>query len=185
MPARRVTPGFVSHSPSPQALRALLDKYAEIERLRRAPVSSEAPRAELRALARRFPGSLRELDCRSLEDLERRCRALSAALATGAPAPPWAAAQIAYHGALRAALRIRQAARPLAGDAAAVQAWLVQNYHPAWDEPAPERLDGAIVEQLLRPPGGRIHRWTLAWVARELQLEPERVEAALFGHWGQ
>lgn len=60
-----------------------------------------APRDELRALAREFPGALRELDQRSLGAIKRRIGVLRLA-ARGARRPPWwAEVWVMYHARVR------------------------------------------------------------------------------------
>ena len=66
-----------------------------------------AEKAELKALAAEFPGSLRELDTLPEEELHARAQALESAAAGGEPAP-WMAWMIAYHRLMRTALAIRR-----------------------------------------------------------------------------
>jgi len=90
----------------------LHEKYAALEALRvarRAAPTGPPPLDELRALARRFPGALRELERLSLAEISARKEQLAEVLA-GVPEPLWAAAQRRYHDELRAALT----GRPLA-----------------------------------------------------------------------
>src|SRR5690349_11775808 len=97
---------------SDAAILALLDKYREIKRLREehARGEPEHPRLRMRALAARFPGALRELDELPMEEIDARLSLLDAALARVHPAPAWIALQFAYHGWMRAALRIKRIA---------------------------------------------------------------------------
>jgi AcrR family transcriptional regulator len=88
----------------------LIEKYATILALRaRREEAPEAPppREELRALAERFPGALRELERLPPETVRRRMAELDQALRAGEEPPTWAFAQRSYHVALREALDAR------------------------------------------------------------------------------
>src|SRR5436309_882383 len=64
--------------PVDASLAALARKYRTLAEVRRDKLRSGArtPREAMRALAREFPGSLRELDVLPLEELDRRAAAL-------------------------------------------------------------------------------------------------------------
>jgi hypothetical protein len=146
--------------PSLEAVRGLRDKYGEIHALRVEHARGDAvdPRTRMRALARRFPGALRELDELPMELIEARLRALDAALAAGPPFAswPWIALQ-----ALDQVL-LELSAQDVAGDADALL------------------LDRAAVAVILEPPGGRLGPWVLAEVARQAGVDAEAVRRALF-----
>jgi hypothetical protein len=95
-------------SPSREELDGLRRKYDALADLRKRREAGEgvAPRRELLALAREFPGALRELDTLPLEEIERRRVALAAPRAEEAP-EPWMTWMIAYHATMRAALYIK------------------------------------------------------------------------------
>jgi hypothetical protein len=162
-------------------VRALREKYHAIKRLRDAQTSGvdHRPRAEMAALALRFPGALRELDRLPVEAIETRLRDLDAVIELGAPLPGWAPLQIRYHGLMRAALRIR---RTFAGhgDAAEVRAAMVERYDAAADEPSLESLDLTAVRSILKPIRGRLTPWAQAWVAERHQVPVEEVQQAFF-----
>jgi hypothetical protein len=109
----------------PEAFEKLTRKYAELLALRAEPLSAEQARPRLRALAREFPGALRELDALPMAELERRHRASAAAAQTGTAGEPWMLWMIAYHDALRVALthkrRAASARSPQASSARAVR----------------------------------------------------------------
>jgi len=65
-----------------------------------------ADRATLRALAREFPGALRELDVLSREELSGRIAALAEAISSGIT-QPWMAWMHTYHALMRAALYLK------------------------------------------------------------------------------
>ncbi len=74
--------------------------------LRRSHAGNEA-RAQLRALAREFPGALRELDRITTEELDRRVATLEAGQ-VGEPLPLWCAWMDAYHTWMGRALALRR-----------------------------------------------------------------------------
>ena len=87
----------------------LADKYQRMCALR-ATLGRGTPSVEhkalLRALARDFPGALRELETLDTTELERRAATVRE-VAAGAPAPPWVAWVAAYHELMRRALALR------------------------------------------------------------------------------
>jgi hypothetical protein len=123
-----------------EELRALAEKYREMIALRREAGVKDPVR--LKRLAMRFPGSLRELDTRTMESLVQRLAELESG-----NAPSWASVQIRFHGWLRVALRMRAEG--------ATDAWLAA-YAPAEiGEPTRQEL-AARWNELLAPPGGRV-----------------------------
>jgi hypothetical protein len=91
-----------------EALEALAAKYRDLRalRARRDQGGAPATRDELRALAGRFPGCLRELDTLGPEELARRATAAAAAAAGGAR-EPWMDWIAAYHALMTDALDAR------------------------------------------------------------------------------
>lgn len=169
---------------SAQSVAGLRDKYVEIKRLRDAAAAGQpnAPRAVLAALARRFPGALRELDQLPMEDIERRLNALQVLVREGGDVPQWVALQVGYHAWMRLALRIRRCAIAHVGEgrAHAILRELSVSYRPAPDEPELWRLDHATIESILKPHGGRLNPWVFSRVAQLHAVEPSAVERALF-----
>jgi hypothetical protein len=164
-----------------EGVRALLDKYRELKRLRDEDAAGTGgdPRPALVALAKRFPGALRELDELAMPELLARLHALSAALEGKQPVPAWVALQVGYHGTMRAALRIKSMfARDR--DAPSVLRELAERYLPAADEPGLELLDVAALEAILRPRRGRLNPWVFAHVAARHGVSVEEVRGALF-----
>jgi ornithine cyclodeaminase/alanine dehydrogenase len=94
-----VTPG---DWPSSRGLEALAAKYEELARLRmqRTAGGPVAPRAQLRDLASRFPGALRELETMAVVEIHARAAALRNAAERG-DREPWMAWLAAYHLLLR------------------------------------------------------------------------------------
>ena len=93
---------------SDESLAALARKYRTLAEVRRAKQRSgeHTPREEMRALAREFPGSLRELDVLPLDELDRRAIALEQA-GRGFAVQPWMRWMADFHALLRAALSIK------------------------------------------------------------------------------
>jgi hypothetical protein len=86
---------------------ALAEKYRRLLALRHAVGvggrPDEAARAELRAIARQWPGALKELDSLDTDELERR-----AAACLADDAAPWVGWMSRYHELMRAALALRR-----------------------------------------------------------------------------
>lgn len=168
---------------SAAAIQALLDKYREIKRLREEHVAGEHedPRPRLRALARRFPGALRELDELPMEEIDARLALLLAALERAQPVPAWVDLQLAYHGWMRAALRIKRIAHGRgAAHADAVLAELTARYVPDAHDPPLASFDLVAVTAILEPAAGRLNPWVYARVAALLGVDADAVRRALF-----
>ncbi|HEY2736432.1 MAG TPA: hypothetical protein VGI70_20675 [Polyangiales bacterium] len=167
------------------ALRALRDKYLCMRALRaEAAPTMAAPRARLAALARAFPGALRELDQLPMEEIDARLHALDSALAGTIEPETWMQLQVSYHGFMRAVLRIRRASRgrPLEIDDAEREL-IALAYQPRDDEPSAARLDLTALRTIRKPPGGRLNPWVLSEVAKQHGVTPELVHKALFLRW--
>lgn len=168
----------------PEHVAALRTKYLEIRRMRaeHADGATQSPRADMAALAERFPGSLRELDELTLGEVDTRIGALDRALVHPAELPQWAVLLVAYHGWMRAALRVKRLAAT-APDAASAYSVVCRDYDGATDEPPLSRWDHEAVRAAIRPPGGRLHSWVVERIALEHGLEPAVVDRTLFpGH---
>ena len=157
-------------------LGELCAKYREILRLRREQDGAGDPRPAMRALAARFPGSLRELDSRTISDLEARLSVLEGARRGEWLAPTWAALQLSYHAWLGVALRVKRAAA-VARDSAAGSVLEGERGHAEAELPV---LSPETLAAILRPAGGRIVPWVLAHVAALHTTTPESVAAAVF-----
>jgi hypothetical protein len=137
---------------------ALARKYAALVELRRRrDAGSAAPAASaLRALAREFPGCLRELDTLGLAELERRASSTRAAV-TGGPTEPWMAWIGGYHALMRAAFALRDPAR-----AATVE------------------VDATFAAAVRSPPEGRVSIVVLRALAVRFDVPAAEIAAALF-----
>ena len=166
--------------PGRDALAALADKYRRMLRMRQEDAAGEAddPRSQMRELAERFPGALREIDELRLEVIEQRIEVLEAALRGDAELPEWAGWLCSYHGWMRAALRIK---RLLAEHPADDPLELVGSlYQPAVDEPSRERLNADALAAIAQPPGGRLNPWVLDQVALDHGADPQLIRLTLF-----
>jgi hypothetical protein len=166
-----------------QLLTGLRTKYLAIRELRSAAAleSSVAPRAQLAALARAFPGALRELDQLPMDHVEARLLAIDRALAEGDEPEIWMRLQVGYHGFMRAVLRIRRLSRGRPLEIVDAKSELLAlRYDPASDEPPPERFDLEALQMIRRPPGGRLNPWVFKEVARDHGVTPDLVQQALF-----
>lgn len=154
-------------------LQALLRKYRVIIGLRDAADGEPAP--ALRALAREFPGSLRELDGLTLDQINARKDALERALA-GAEQEPWMELMSRYHRLTRAALEVKRGLRGERAPSADVCRELCARWLAECGEPcAPE-----LIAIIAAPPFGRLNAVLLARLATPDRPEAA-IELALFG----
>jgi hypothetical protein len=158
-----------------EELLALQRKYQALAALRARRDQDAGPspaRATLRALAREFPGCLRELDTLGGAELIRRASRLAAA-AQGGPREPWMAWISAYHAVMRAALAVKgrtSAPEPIDLAALAEEASRI----------AGVPLDPRFVDEVARPPQGRIGIVVLRALAALFDQPVEVVAAQLF-----
>lgn len=167
--------------PSAEQLEALLEKYREMRRMRREDAAGlrHDPRDEMRRLARRFPGALREIDELPLEVIEERVRVLEAVLAGRDEPPEWAAYFADYHGIMRAVLRIKRMCLG-AADLDEAIACVRQGYDPASDEPSLDELGEEAVAGITRPEGGRLNPWVFERIAALHGVSTDHVRRTLF-----
>ena len=150
--------GFGVHS---EILDALLDKYRRMRAMREAHArgGDDAAPTEMRALATEFPGALREIDRLPMRVIEERIGALEAAR-EGGPVPDWAPPLAAFHGWMRAMLRLKRAMRR-SRDLDAARRWLRDHHAGTGFEPSLAQLEAAL-PALLAPHDGRMARAVLA-----------------------
>lgn len=142
-------------------------------------VSDAERRSDMAALARRFPGALREIDERPLHEVRARIETLDMAFRCGSTLPTWAAIQATYHGAMRAFLRVRPAVRRSSDEAA--RAFVEASYWPQFaDEPSQQAMLGPVLDKLRDLPGGRLNPVAFEFVAEQVCVEVQDVIAALF-----
>jgi hypothetical protein len=145
----------------------LLEKYLEMRELRRLDAAGKLadPKPRMRALAKRFPGALREIDELPPEIIQKRIDALEK---EGEP-ERWMIAMARFHEAMRDVLAIkrvigrrkptpalrRAARRACSGD---------------WD-----------LDRVARPPGGRLTDVVFEHVAEEMGITPRAARELVFG----
>ncbi len=167
-------------APLPETLRALRHKYAVIVELRLEHAAGtedpEAIRSRLAALARQFPGALREIDQLMLEDLHARIADLDAVIAReGAPAP-WMTAIALFHQLFRGALCAKRWMSTV-GTAAedARRAFEADLPSLAYPEDARAWLDE--LDAIASPPRGRLADLVLARIANAMAITAEEARA--------
>ncbi len=161
-------------------LSALLHKYRTILHLREASATQSTADARhiMRMLAARMPGSLQELQRLPIEVIRVRLSSLERALAGSATPEMWMRLQGAYHGQLRAGLRIRQLLRASGRPHGALELSLL-GYVAAHDEPSPQSFHAASLAELVGPARGQLHEWAVERVAAEHAVPAEEVRRAL------
>jgi hypothetical protein len=161
--------------PGPDDLRALADKYRALAELRerRDGGGPPPPTAELRALAARHPGCLRELDTLGAVELRRRSEAALLASRAGG-LEPWMPWICGYHRLMLATLLVKRAVgnRPLGAD----QARLAEEATRAAGWP----LDEEFVAEVARPPQGRLGVLVLRRLGALFATPPAEIARTLF-----
>ncbi|HMJ57124.1 MAG TPA: hypothetical protein VK540_33875 [Polyangiaceae bacterium] len=168
-------------------LRDLARKYDALDDLRerREKGGGVAERGELMALAREFPGALRELDTLSRAEIERRRASLRATL-LGDPPAPWMTWMIAYHATMRAALFIKgrlARSRDRQGDRApglALPDELARQIAEDAARHSSLSIDDAFVHAVARPPARRVNAAVFERLGRELGIPAEEMWQELF-----
>jgi hypothetical protein len=174
-------------------LRALARKYKALAALRARrdgggnPAPDRALAVELRALAREFPGCLRELDTLGAAELQRRAASTAAAAQSvdangdsdAAAHEPWMPWISSYHGLMRAALEIRRRTKASPAHASATTPALATLAADA-TRIAGVAVDVTFVQAVSAPPQGRIGIVVLRLLATLYQQPPQTIAAALF-----
>lgn len=165
-------------APSADELRALARKYRALAELRRDRErdGTVGARSALRALAREFPGALRELDTLPLDEIDRRVVALDGASEGRAAIEPWMAWMTAYHTTMRAALSVK-ARLALAASADAETFAAVAD---SVSRRSGVGIDVAFVAAVANPPGGRLNRVVFERLSALLGEDAERMWETLF-----
>lgn len=174
--------------PSSAELLRLAAKYQALGELRRERARGAAlpERAVFKALAREFPGCLKELDTLPLEEIDARAAALAEA-AQGGPILDWMAWLAGYHALLRAALRIRiRSTRPTRSTRSTQSRTVDEARATILAEDAAAHsgaaIDPAFVHAVMRPPGGRINPVVFARLAHLHGATAATIKRALFPH---
>lgn len=169
-----------------EALEELLFKYVEMLAMRLAHESQDADEVHaerrMNALARRFPGALREIDDLEMDEIRWRIDRLDAALRGEVAVERWMQAVALFHASARGALCAK---RWLAGrkrrdvDSATQRAYTAAVPTLTFPEDAgPWVSDLASVAS---PPRGRLMDLVFRRVAGELATTDEEVRRLVFG----
>jgi hypothetical protein len=163
--------------PSREDLLALLRKYETIAKLRRdrARSGARAERSALRALAREFPGALRELDTVTLVEIDKRRRTLAQA-AVGGPVETWMAWMVTYHATMCAALLVKARV----AKSRALSEELLRRARTDAARLSPIPIDDAFVRAVARPPDGRLNVAVFERLGRQFGVPPDEIWQALF-----
>ena len=172
--------------PSREDLLALLRKYETIAKLRRdrARSGASAERSALRALAREFPGALRELDTVTLVEIDKRRRTLAQA-AGGGPVETWMAWMVTYHATMRAALLVKARVAttlgsPRRGESRAPSDELLRRAKTDAARLSPVPIDDAFVRAVARPPAGRLNVVVFERLGGQFGVSPDEIWQTLF-----
>jgi hypothetical protein len=166
-------------------LRALRDKYERMLRLRQlhARAKREAefvepdPRPAMSALARAFPGALREIDELPIDVIHARIDELAVAEVDPLRITAWMTVLASFHRLARGALAVKRwlAGRPLTPDVHAAFAVALAAM--------PEREDATLWSEdlaaIARPPRGRVMDLVYERLARELAIDVAAARAAV------
>jgi hypothetical protein len=154
-----------------------LRKYDTLADLRRerAAGGGVADRAVLRALAREFPGALRELDTVAADEIEARRAALARA-ATGGALAPWMAWMVAYHATMRAALVAKGRLSRVRDLSDAIVAEVRQDV----SQRTGLSIEEAFVRAVARPPQGRLNRVVFDRLGQNFGVSPDAIWESLF-----
>jgi hypothetical protein len=158
-------------------LAELRTKYEEILRLRLAHGSTDEPdpRAAMAALAREFPGALREIDELPLDELRARIDAIVATERGAAPLP-WMLATARYHALTRGALCAKSwlaGRKEVTGETRA--AFAREANALCWADDA--RAWEGDLAAIASPPRGRVTDLVFARVAAEIGVTEDEARA--------
>ncbi len=157
----------------------LAQKYAEIRALRREPLSKEAAEPRMRALAKEFPGALRELQGLPIAAIEARIRELDELVATGDPsrAPAWVTIHLTHHRILRCVLTAKRWFSSMERDAYA-DAHVFETLAAFEHDPETARVVARALDRVRQERRGS--RVALALTAEVVACDEATVRAALW-----
>jgi hypothetical protein len=132
------------------------------------------------ALARRFPGALRELDELTLEAIRGRISELSRCTAGEELPAPWMMALARFHQLMRGAL----VAKKWLGARRGVDSALAETFLRSLEES--ERAEDARawvhdLARVARPPGGRLTGLVFERLSTELGISPSEARSRVLG----
>lgn len=152
----------------------LARKYRKLLRLRDGLIAFDA--LELRALAREFPGALRELDALPREELVRRRELAEGSHRSETALDPLVDWMRTYHETMRLALSLRARL----GRERAPAAHVVEDLVAAGTSALDGRCDVDFVSGVASPPRGRLNALVFARMAERFGERPAAIEARLF-----
>jgi hypothetical protein len=169
-------------APTPAQIEELWLKYVEMLRLRLDDASPAPgdPRVAMADLARRFPGSLREIDELPLGVIRARIEALEAARADPTKAEPWMAALAMFHALTRGALSVKR----WLGGRKAIDEDCARAF--ALEAPSLPHADDVLrwcndLARLASPPRGRVTDLVYERIAADLGLDDAAARVLTFG----
>src|SRR5580692_10487397 len=149
-------------------------------RLDDASAAPSDPRVAMAALARRFPGALREIDELPLDIIRARIEALDATLANPSRAEPWMMAIAMFHALTRGALSVK---RWLSGrkvvDEECARAFALEAPSLAHGEDAIGWCED--LARLASPPRGRVTDLVYERIAQKLGVSDADARLLAFG----
>lgn len=154
-------------------LLALARKYSALAEIRRATGASDT--SALRALAREFPGVLRELECLPLDAIDERLEAVNLA-GDGAEPQLWISWMVVYHARMRLALAVkhRLGVDPIVDGGRAARVALAVAAELGLE------CGEEFVERVAQPPRGRLNVLVFELMEVEFGRSAAEIEAALF-----
>jgi hypothetical protein len=169
-------------------LRALRDKYEQMLRLRQLHARAKAepdfvepdPRSAMAALARLYPGALREVDELPIELITTRIEELVVADADPERIVAWMRAQSAFHSLARGALAVKRwlAGRP---PTRAMEEAFAEKLRAMPEHEREELREWQHdLAAIAAPPGGRLMGLVYEKLARELAIDADAARAAVF-----
>jgi hypothetical protein len=157
-------------------LRARREELEGLGKLGFSDEEGEERRRAFKRVARAFPGALRELDACSAALLERKARAVEAAMASG-DVPRWVEVVLDFHETLREALAVKLWLAVRLGRGGRLSPSIVGEFVQAHGRD----VDAAFLERHLHPPGGRVLALVWEAVGARQGLTPDEIRAAVFG----
>jgi hypothetical protein len=174
-------PGFAAAPPEATDLHR---KYSEMLAMRVAHAGGDEIRSRVRAnmvaLATRFPGSLREIDRLELAEIRKRIARLEDVLAGFRDPEPWMQSMATFHAFTRGALCAK---RWLAGRKR-IDERLERSYLHALGRfafPEDARLWKDDLRSIASPPRGRVSGLVFARMARALEITEQQARRHVFG----
>lgn len=140
---------------------------------------ARALREKLAALAREFPGCLRELDTLGAEELARRAEVADAAV-RGTPEERWMAWISAYHRLMRATLAIKPAMAQDKGKRKTTDDETLAALARQVSEASEVPVDAAFVRAVGAPPEGRLGILVMRALAAHFHTTALEIAATLF-----